>query len=65
MFFTDELEFTKHGYYQVDGIKTLSKFEAFKFAGNDINKIQFIYNEDVMSQHDWTNEPVENIYDLY
>jgi len=65
MFFTDELEFTKHGYYEVDGIKTFSKFEAYKFAGNDINKVKFIYNEDVMDQQDWTTEPSEDIYDLY
>ena len=65
MFFTDDLEFTKHGYYQVAGIKTLSKFEAFRFAGNDLSKIEFIYNEDVMSQQDWTVEPAEDIYELY
>ena len=43
MFFDNDLEFTKHGYYQVDNIKTLSKFEAFRFSGGDLNKIQFIY----------------------
>jgi hypothetical protein len=65
MFFDDTPEFTKHGYYQVGNIKTLSKFEAFSFADNDINKIEFIYNEDVMSRQDWTTEPEENIYELY
>jgi hypothetical protein len=65
MFFTDDLEFTKHGYYQVGNIKTLSKFEAFRFADNDSSKIEFIYNEDVMSKQDWATEPVEDIYDLY
>ena len=65
MFFTDDPEFTKHGYYLVNGVKTFSKFEAFKFAGNDLSKIEFIYNEDVMLQHDWTKEPEEDIYELY
>jgi len=65
MFFTDELEFTKHGYYQVNNIKTLSKFEALRFSGNDIGQIRFVYNEDVMDQQDWTVEPTEDIYELY
>jgi hypothetical protein len=65
MFFSDELEFTKHGFYQVDNIKTLSKFEAYKFAGGNLDKIKFIYNEDVMDHQDWTTEPVDDIYDLY
>jgi len=65
MFFDNNLEFIKHGFYQVDNIKTLSKFEAFQFAGNDLSKIQFVYNEDVMSQYDWTKEPEEDIYELY
>jgi hypothetical protein len=65
MFFDNDLEFTKHGYYQVDNIKTLSKFEAFRFSGGDLNKIQFIYNEDIMSQQDWTTEPEEDIYEIY
>jgi len=65
MFFTDELEFTKHGYYEINGIKTLSKFEAFRFANGDMTKIQFKYNEDIMSQYDWTKEPEEDIYELY
>lgn len=65
MFFTDELEFTKHGYYQVGNIKTLSKFEAYKFANYDFEKIQFMYNEDVMEQQNWLEEPAEDIYELY
>jgi len=65
MFFDNDQEITKHGYYQVNGIKTFSKFEAFKFAGGDKDKIKFIYNEDVMDQQDWTKEPDEDIYELY
>jgi hypothetical protein len=65
MFFDNDIEFTKHGYYQINGIKTLSKFEAFKLAGNTLEGVQFIYNEDVMDQQDWTTEPTEDIYELY
>jgi hypothetical protein len=65
MFFDNSIEFTKHGYYEVNGIKTLSKFEAYQFAGGDPSQIQFRYNEDVMSMQDWTTEPTEDVYDLY
>ena len=65
MFFENDLEFTKHGYYQVDTVKTFSKFEAYNFAKGDMSKIQFIYNDDVMSQVDWTQEPTESIDELY
>jgi hypothetical protein len=65
MFFTDDVEFTKHGYYLVNGIKTLSKFEAWQFAKGNFADIQFIYNDDLMSSYDWTAEPTEDIYELY
>lgn len=65
MFFDNNIEFTKHGYYEVDGIKTLSKLEAYKFAHGDVGKIKFRYNEDVMESFNWTVEPEEDIYDLY
>jgi hypothetical protein len=65
MFFDDNIEFTKHGYYEVDGFKTLSKFEAYRFAAGNIDKVKFIYNDDVMAMNDWTVEPAEDIYELY
>jgi hypothetical protein len=65
MFFTDDIAFTKHGYYLVNGIKTLSKFEAWQFANGNFNDIQFIYNDDILSSYDWTVEPAEDIYELY
>jgi hypothetical protein len=65
MFFEDKEEFTKHGYYLVNGIKTLSKFEAWQISKGDFNNIQFIYNNELMSSYDWSTEPTENIYDLY
>ena len=32
MFFIDDEEFTRYGYYLINGIKTLSKFEAWQFS---------------------------------
>jgi hypothetical protein len=65
MFFIENPEYTKHGYYQVDNIKTFSKFEAWKLSGHNLDKIKFIFNEDVFSAIDTTKEPEEDIYELY
>jgi hypothetical protein len=65
MFFNDDPEFTDHGYYLVNGIKTLSKFEAWQFSKGNFNDIQFIYNDELMSSYDWTVEPTKDIYELY
>ena len=65
MFFEDKEEFTKYGYYLVHGIKTLSKFEAWKLSGGDMANIKFIFNDDVFEKEDWTAEPAEDIYELY
>jgi len=65
MFFLDNPEYTKHGYYQVDNIKTFSKFEAWKLSGQNFDKIKFIFNDDVFSAIDTTVEPEEDIYELY
>jgi hypothetical protein len=65
MFFIDDPEYTKHGYYLVDGTKTFSKFEAWQLSGHDIDKIQFIFNDDVFGAIDTTKEPEEDIYELY
>ena len=65
MFFIDDPEYTKHGYYLVDGTKTFSKFEAWQLSGHDISKIKFIFNDDVYSTYDWSKEPEEDIYELY
>ena len=65
MFFNDDPEITKHGYYIANGIKTLSKFEAYQLAGKDMSKVQFIFNDDVFDTYDWSVEPEEDIYELY
>jgi hypothetical protein len=65
MFFIDDEEFTRHGYYLINGIKTLSKFEAWKLSNNKFEDIKFIFNDNIMDQYDWTVEPEEDIYELY
>lgn len=63
MFFTDDPEYTKHGYYIVNGIKTYSKFEAWQLS-QDMSQIKFIFNDDVFTQK-YQKEPEEDIYELY
>ena len=65
MFFIDDPEYTKHGYYLVDGIKTFSKFEAWQLSNNNTDNIKFIFNDDLFSTYDWSKEPEEDIYELY
>ena len=65
MFFTDDTSFTKHGYYLVNGIKTLSKFEAWQLSGGDMANVRFIFNDDMFEKEDWTVEPIEDIQLLY
>jgi len=65
MFFIEDKNFTKFGYYQIGNIKTLSKYEAWTFSKEDPAQIKFIFNDDVMDQQDWATEPVEDIYELY
>ena len=65
MFFIDDPEYTKHGYYLVNGIKTFSKFEAWKLSNNNTDNIEFIFNDDLFSTYDWSKEPEEDIYELY
>ena len=65
MFFIDNPEYTKHGYYLVNGIKTFSKFEAWQLSNQDLSKIKFIFNEDKFNNIDTTKEPETDIYELY
>lgn len=66
MFFIDNPEYTKHGYYLVDDkFKTFSKYEAYTLSGKNWSNIKFIYNDDTYDKYDWTKEPEEDIYELY
>lgn len=65
MFFIDDENFTKYGYYSINGAKTLSRFEAYQLAGHDKSKIEFNFNDSELSNYDWTVEPTQDIYQLY
>ena len=65
MFFIDNPEYTKHGYYLVNGIKTFSKFEAWQLSNQDLSKIKFIFNEDKFNNIDTPKESETYIYELY
>lgn len=65
MFFIDDENFTRYGYYSIDGLKTLSRFEAYQLAAGNKDKINFNFNDDLLSKLDWTIEPTEDIHSLY
>jgi hypothetical protein len=65
MFFLADPEFTRNGYYLINGIKTFSKIEAWQLSGKNWSNVEFIFNDDTLSQLDWTVEPNEDIYELY
>jgi len=55
----------KFGYYQVGDFKTYSKVESI-----ELHKIigihpRWIFNEDVFTRYDWTQEPNESLEQLY
>jgi hypothetical protein len=51
----------KLGYYLVDNKKYYSKIKALDQAQKQINKIQFVYNDDVFGKYDWTQEPEPDV----
>lgn len=65
MLFSEQDHLTQYGYYKVGDIKTFCKHEAFLFANHDISKIEYIFNDEVYSQYDWTQEPSEDLYSLF
>lgn len=66
MYFDNDLSFTKHGYFLVNGTnKTLSKYEAWQLSNKNLENVEFIYNDDYTSTFDWSKEPKEDIYELY
>lgn len=65
MLFSDQEALTQYGYFKVGDVKTFSKHEAFLHAKHDWSKVQYIYNDDVFSQYDWTQEPTEDLYALF
>jgi hypothetical protein len=65
MFFIDDINYTRYGYFEVNGIKTLSKFEAWELSKGNFDSIHFNFNDEHMAAFDWTIEPAEDIYELY
>jgi hypothetical protein len=67
-YFNDDLEFLKHGYYQVRNFRSLSKFETWQYARDNnipIDEIIYDFNSDSFSKIDWTVDPIETIEELY
>ena len=68
MYFTSDEQFTKHGFFEVNGQKTFSKYEAWQIAkqqGLLEKDIKFIYNDEKMDSLDWSVEPTESLQELY
>lgn len=68
MYFNSEEQFTKYGYFEIDGVKTFSKYEAWKIAQNKnlpASDIKFIFNDNKMEELDWQKEPEESLQELY
>lgn len=67
-FFKDSPDFLKHGYYQINEFRTLSKFEAWQYARDNnlpISEIKYTFNDALFSTVNWTVEPTESISSLY
>jgi hypothetical protein len=68
MFFNDDHKFTKFGFFEVNGVKTFSKYEAWQTAQQhniSTDDIKFNFNDDQMSQYDWNVEPSASLSELY
>jgi hypothetical protein len=65
MYYKDELQFKKYGYYSVGEHKTLSKFEAWQLSDKKLEKIKFNYNSDLTTQIDWDKKLDLDIEDYY
>lgn len=68
MFFSDKEQFTKYGFFQVNDIRTFSKYEAWQLSqqqGSGVDDIKFNFNDDKMSKLDWSVEPTASLSDLY
>jgi hypothetical protein len=68
VFFDDDQQFTKYGFFDVNGTNTFSKYEAWQTAqknGVPTDDVKFNFNDDQMSQIDWTVEPSQTLSELY
>jgi hypothetical protein len=68
VFFDDDGQFTKYGFFDVNGTKTFSKYQAWQLAqqqGLTDDDIRFNFNDVEMSQLDWSAEPSASLQELY
>ena len=68
MFFCEDDEFVKLGYFQIENKKTFSKYEAWQLAteiGLRKEDVEYIFNDNQIDLLDWTKEPEESIDQLY
>jgi hypothetical protein len=55
----------KFGYYQVDNLKTYSKFEAIELSQKLNKQIKWNFNDEVFSSIDWKKEPDMSLWEMY
>jgi len=55
----------KLGYWLCDGLKFPSKHLAAMHASRSGSDYDFVFNDEVLSLHDWSQEPSISVYDLY
>jgi hypothetical protein len=66
MLFIEGSDRNRFGYYQIDDIvKTYSLVEAQEYALPRGKPIKWIFNDDVYSVIDWTQEPKQSLQELY
>jgi len=67
MFFIDQQQYTKYGFFEVGNVRTFSKYEAWQLSQQDQSSpdIKFNFNDEQMSRHDWTVEPNTGLSELY
>lgn len=68
MFFDDDQQFTRYGFFDVNGTKTFSKYEAWQLAQQEnvaTDDIKFNFSDEALGQLDWTVEPTAELSELY
>lgn len=68
MYFINDEQFTKHGYFEIAGQQTFSKYEAYKLAkqqGLSVDEIKFICADSKLDKIDWSVEPTESLPELF
>jgi hypothetical protein len=55
----------KLGYYNCDGLEFESKIQAFFHSLKTNKPVEWIFNDFEFNLHDWLNEPLESLDQLY